>query len=459
MKVLLLICSFPIWGYSLNLTITDYHDPVANHILDAEVAGDILIISAMVQGIEFYDISNPAQLNHLTNFNLGGGGWGGGVKANCVRASGNYAYFTTYSGDGLYVVNFSNPSNPQNLGVVSGTDNLNLENLDLNGNILAVCAHENGVRLYDISNPSNPTLSSAISAGNAWAVAVGSSHVYIADDDIISIYDVTDPSNPAYISTIQSTNAVKDLALLENHLYAATGSDGVSLYDISDAANPILLDTFNTNTMANRIAAFDGKIAVADWDDVDVVEYNGSNLVHVGYKNTGNRTMAIAASGDYLYSAEWKSVHVFRFGSIEGADMDLNTWELNYPFVGPGDSFSMTVEVKNNGSEMLTISDNYTTHSEFEIVNPLTELNPGESQLVEIAYNATNGNAAGVYRIYSNDPDEPLILCETNGNIDGANIGEAAPDFNLEIVANGSGNFQLSQQLGSVVVIAFFSPM
>ena len=57
-------------GFPLNLTLTDYHNPHTNHFLDAEIAGDILIVSAMVQGIEFYDISNPGNLNHLTNFNL-----------------------------------------------------------------------------------------------------------------------------------------------------------------------------------------------------------------------------------------------------------------------------------------------------------------------------------------------------------------------------------------------------
>jgi len=220
-----------------------------------------------------------------------------------------------------------------------------------------------------------------------------------------------------------------------------------------------LLDSFNTNTMANRIAAFDGKVAIADWDDVDVLEWNGISLEHVGYKNTGNRTMAIAANENYIYSAEWKSVHVFKYGNIEGADMDLSTWELNYPYVNSGESYSMMVEVSNNGNDILYISDNYTTHSDFVISNPLTVLNSGESQLVEIIYHASNANAAGVFRIYSNDVDEPLIMCEINGNIDGANIGEPAPDFNLEIVANGNGDFQLLDQSGSVVVIAFFSPM
>ena len=49
-------------------------------------------------------------------------------------------------------------------------------------------------------------------------------------------------------------------------------------------------------------------------------------------------------------------------------------------------------------------------------------------------------------------------MCETNGNIDGANIGELAPDFELDYVANGSGNFKLSDHVGNIIVLAFFAP-
>ena len=56
------------------------------------------------------------------------------------------------------------------------------------------------------------------------------------------------------------------------------------------------------------------------------------------------------------------------------------------------------------------------------------------------------------------DTDEPLVMCEVNGNIDGANIGEPAIDFELDYVANGNGSFTLSDQLGKIVVLAFFAP-
>ena len=99
-------------SYSMNLTLHDYDNPSATHILDTEIIGDLLIVSGMIGGIEFYDISDREELNHLSTLNLsgGGGGGGGGAKPNCVKAAGNYAYFTTKNG--VAIVNISNPSNP-----------------------------------------------------------------------------------------------------------------------------------------------------------------------------------------------------------------------------------------------------------------------------------------------------------------------------------------------------------
>lgn len=450
-------CMLSTTGYSLNLTLTDYHDPAANHILDAEVVGDILIVSAMVQGIEFYDISNSGNLNHLTNFNLSnGGGWGGGTKSNCVRAMGNYAYFT--SSNGLYVVNIANPSNPQSQGSVSGTSNLILENLDLEENTLAVCAHSNGVLLYDISNPSNPTYTATISTDNAWAAAISDHYIYIGNNHEILIADIESINTPIELGSIETGNAVKDLAIANGFLYAALGSDGINIYDVKSPQSPLYLDNYNTTTLANRIAPLDNKLAVSDWDDVEVLEWNGESLIKVGYKNTGNRTMAIATKDEFIFSAEWASVQVFEFGEIAGSDIDLSTWELNYPYVENGASYSLSLDIINNGNETLTTIDNYTTNSDFTVINPLTNLAPGEIQTVEIIYSASNNNASGSYRIFSNDLDEPEIICETNGNIDGANIGEPAPDFDLNYVANGNGSFKLSDHLSEIIVLAFFAP-
>ena len=104
------------------------------------------------------------------------------------------------------------------------------------------------------------------------------------------------------------TNAIKGLAVDNSFLYAALGSDGVDIYNLSDPENPQYLDNYNTTTLAIRIASFSGKLAVADWDDVEILEFDGTSLNVVGYKNTGNRTMGIAAKDNFVFSVEWASV-------------------------------------------------------------------------------------------------------------------------------------------------------
>ena len=461
-KSIISVCFLLNFIVPLNLTLHDYDNPSASHILDADIQEDLLIISGMVGGIEFYDISNPEILNHLTSFNLssgggGGGGGGGGAKPNCIKAFGDYAYVTTKNG--VAILNISNPSNPQSLGYISGTSNMILENLDIYNNILAIAAHEDGVLFYDISNPSNPQSITTIPTENSWTVYMENSTIFIGDESSLVMYSINELTNEFdYILTLDMPNSIKDI-IGDNYglLYVALGTDGVMALNLGTNFSPSIIDTYNTSALANRLAILGSKVAVSDWDDIEILEINNGIFEKVGYKNTTRRTMAIATKENYIYSAEWASVQIFEFGEVLGSDIDLSTYELNYPFVENGDSYTLSLDVTNNGNSTFILNEAYVTNSEFSATQ-LSNLNPGETQTIEINYTADAVNASGSYRIYSNDPDEPEILCETNGNIIGANIGDQAPDFNLNIVANGSGNFQLSDYLGEVVVLAFFAP-
>ena len=457
-----------------NLTLHNFDNPSANHILDTEIPhdnSDLLIIVGMLGGIEFYDISIPETLNHLDNLTLsgvGGGGGGGGTKPNCIVASGDYAYVTTNRG--LGVINIANPSNPQYLGIVSGTDNYILEDLDVNSNFLVVAAHEDGILLFDISNPENPELLSLIEGENVWTVHFSNDYLYVGDQSSLNIYLVITDFFDAFLSvsnvlSINLTNSIKDIETghYGSYIFVALGSDGVVLIDFNDSDNTYdILGEYDTSALANKIDFFEDahfiqRLAVSDWDDVEILEWDGSNLDLVGFKNTTRRTMGISTNGDFVYSGEWSSVQVFEYGEVDGPDIDLSTYELNYPYVDNGTSYVMSVDVTNNGNSTLNIIDAYTTNSEFSYTL-LNDLNPGETQSIDISYTANAMNASGSYRIYSNDSDEYEVMCETNGNINGANIGDIAPDFNLPVIGNGVGTFNLSDYLGEVVVLAFFAP-
>ena len=153
----------------------------------------------------------------------------------------------------------------------------------------------------------------------------------------------------------------------------------------------------------------DSKVAVSDWDDIEILELNNNQLEKVGYKNTTRRTMAIATKDNYIYSAEWASVQIFEFGEVQSSDIDLSTYELNYPFVDNGDSYTLPLEVTNNGNSTFIVNEAYVTNNEFSTSN-LTNLDPGETQIIDVTYTANAANASGSYRIYSNDPDEPEVF-------------------------------------------------
>ena len=440
--------------YALNLTLHDYDDPSVDHISDAEIIDDVLIVTGLFGGIDFYDISNPEQLNHLRNFTLNNNGGGGNSKPNCVKAIEGYAYITAKNG--VAVVDISNPSSPQYIRYLQNSNGYNLENLDIYGNLLAVTAHEDGVLFYNISNPQNPSYYGRFDTQNAWTVALKHNIAYVGDQSNLLIIDTTNPANPQLINSFEMSNAIKDIQLdvNEEQLFIAIGTDGVVAFN---PENLSIISSYDTSCLANRLAISDYKIAVSDWDDVEVLEWNEMNLNLTGYKNTTRRTMAIAMKNNFIYSAEWKSIQIFEYGPVNGPDIDLNTYELNYPYVEDGASYVMSLDVINNGSQTLTTSD-YVTHQDFEILTPIEDINPGEYQTIDVQYTANSNNASGSYGILSNDDDEFEVKCQTNGNINGANVGEQAPDFELDIIANGNGTFKLSDHQGQVVVLAFFAP-
>ena len=318
--------------FCLNLSLHDYDNPSATHILDAEVFDDLLIVVGMIGGIEFYDISNPSNPEYITTV--------GTVNAWAVR-------------------------------------------------IEAFPDHPN----YEFV-------------------------VYIADGE--SIYTVTymyDNNSHIFspIDYIDLGDAVKDIAYDNGLVYFAKGTGGVDVYLTEGTLDtggstlncsmhmPCYLDNYNTSVLANRIEVFNDKLAVADWDDIEILEWNGENLNLVGYKNTTRRTMAVATKDNYIYSAEWAAVQIFEYGEINGPDIDLNVYELNYPYVQNGESYSLGLDITNNGNEVLVIDEAYTTNNEFSSNFSLGNINPGETQTVDMIYTANSINASGSYRIYSNE--------------------------------------------------------
>ena len=66
-----------------------------------------------------------------------------------------------------------------------------LEDLDTEGNFLAVAAHEDGTLLFDISNPENPQFLFSLEGNNVWTVHLDNDglndYLYVGDQNSLNI--------------------------------------------------------------------------------------------------------------------------------------------------------------------------------------------------------------------------------------------------------------------------------
>ena len=446
-----------------NLTIHGRYNPQNRELLDVKFSGNTMIITGNLNGTEFYDISDSLNPVHLANLEIPFGNQNRALP-NFIAAISDTILYLSSRQRGIATVNISDPSNPNYIAMVTqpAGSNYSYDGLMAHDSTLYASAHEHGVILFNISSPEAPSYFGRIPAGNAWGTTFLDSLLIIMNGEFgIKIMNITDLSNPVTITDILTEGATKDMVLDGDQLTLAMGSNGIARYDLSDPSDPQLLATYNSSGLANRIALFNGKIAVSDWIDVKILEYNGSEIQLVGYKNTGYRTMAINAKGNVIYSAEWRHLQVLEYGPISGPDLDLSSHDISFPEINIGEQDTMPLYLTNNGSAALVFDYDYFSHADFSTSTELSTLAAGDSVVVDIIYTKSGQNATGIYNIPSNDPDEPQLSCNILGNYDGVNVGMTAPDFTLPIAANGTGNFNLNQHwsdAGEIVVIAFFSP-
>ncbi len=215
---------------------------------------------------------------------------------NSITISGNRAFLADGYGY-LQAVDISNPDKPTTVGSVTtdnpsavaivGTRVYTLSSLDFTvfdlvggtlqvsgfvssgqkyfGNTMAVlgnyayCAGgENGLYIYSVAAPANPTLAATVgtTAGYYLSVAVSGNTAYLATQNSgAKVFDTSDPANPALLSQfIASSGGGAKIAFQANRAYFL-GYDGQ--IRILDVTNPRQTPTLLGTTSQGRFFAFD----------------------------------------------------------------------------------------------------------------------------------------------------------------------------------------------------------
>jgi hypothetical protein len=198
------------------------------------IQGGYAYVACGPDGLEVFDISNPAAPVLVGSYKASGYAW-------AVTVAGSYAYVA--NGNSVLVVNVSNPGSPTLAGSVSTA----AKDVVVAGSY-AYVAGGNVMQVVDVSNPSAPVLRGALHVSNSYSIVrvrAQNATVYAAASagGLITI-DVSDPTNPVQRGQLTSSgvsgSSTIGLAVSGTQAYLADYVAGLGVVDISSVSSPSL---------------------------------------------------------------------------------------------------------------------------------------------------------------------------------------------------------------------------
>jgi hypothetical protein len=179
--------------------------------------------------------TNPGNPSEAGRYIISGEGLVG------IAISGNYAYLIPTWPCRLVILNISNPKSPAFLGECPTY--CGYGDMDSSGNLLGISHESGGFSLYNVAIPSDPvwlgnydtpdTLS-----GRSNGIATRGNYVYMACmSDGLRIMDVSDPSNPKEAGACDYKRQGGGLVVSGKYAYGVDG-DRLSIFDISSPRSP-----------------------------------------------------------------------------------------------------------------------------------------------------------------------------------------------------------------------------
>ena len=239
----------------LTSTIVDFY---LNGAYGVFVSGKYAYVTSNSRdSLAIIDVSNPASpslISTITSSQLG--------DANGIFVSGRYAYTVNRSSDSIAILDVSDSASPSLTGTCHPFYNTTGTVLDgaygvyVAGKYAYVVNNSaDSLAIIDVSNPTNPTLTSTIQPDGVNGQLDGARHVFVSGKyayvtsytrDSLAIIDVSDPASPTLTSTITSGQLDGIMGVFVSGKYVYTtnyGSESIAIIDVSDPASPSLTGT------------------------------------------------------------------------------------------------------------------------------------------------------------------------------------------------------------------------
>lgn len=279
-----------------------------------QVVGSLAYVCSEYGGrMEIIDISSPTSPIKIGEY---------ATSIYDVQVVGSLAYACS---NGLRILNISDPTNPTFLGWW-GAMGVTWD-VDVAGP-LAYCAWTSyGLRIIDISNPKTPTLVGELyDGGRSDSVQVVGPLAYVTDyRDGLEIIDISDPTNPVEIGQFNDGGNITDVQVVGSLAYVTDYYDGLEILDISDPTNPVEVGQFDDGGWAYSLQ-IEGSLAfVADgYDGLEIIDITDPNApTKVGQFDERGGLNSVHVVGQHAYLADWNNELVI----VEGYSLSRPPWQ------------------------------------------------------------------------------------------------------------------------------------
>ena len=266
--------------------------------------------------IRIYDVSNPQDIQIISGLELGD------YTIYSIAVDENTAYVGCLGG--LFSIDISDLTDPTILNCIN---NIAVSNITIDNNFLYACAF-NSVQIYYIDDPNNPILCGAWESSNTtYALAIYNSHAYVSDKyGGLKILDISNPSNPYLVNTIlphfDSLIYAKPIIYDNKLVLSDSYWNELLIYDLSNAAFPELFYSFKWNRLSAELTTNEDYLITAN-DDSGFTILDLNNLTPASENVIANEEILLTN-----YPNPFNPTTTISFSIINDSNVELSIFNI-----------------------------------------------------------------------------------------------------------------------------------
>jgi hypothetical protein len=284
------------------------------------------------------DINNPT-----TPVVVGNVGFLGFCTSVCI--SGNYAYMGKGMSTDLLIVDITNPTFPVQVASKTFPSGGGIFGLAKQGNALYVAAGGAGIYSIDVSNSSSPiVLDSITTVTQSREIITHSWLAFSANYDGLKVIDISNPSNINVISSIGSGYESVTLDTVHSLVFAGKTGGGVDVFSYSNPWSLVpefSIPSGSGGTVWDMDFDLDHLYISTDTGGLFVyLIWGGSAIFKAGFPNSGNgQSFAVEVQDSLiLLSGLVNGVAILEYSGSVGIDEHLETY-CSPLFPNPANSY------------------------------------------------------------------------------------------------------------------------